>query len=61
MLEACVEATLPTVVANLTEIMTDLRAACGSNVRIIGMTYYVPELAEWLSGLGRRPPRPARN
>ena len=49
-LEACVEATLPTVVANLTEIMTDLRAAGGSNVRIIGMTYYVPELAEWLSG-----------
>ena len=49
-LEACVEATLPAVVANLTEIMTDLRAAGGSNVRIIGMTYYVPELAEWLSG-----------
>jgi hypothetical protein len=49
-LEACVEATLPTVVANLTEIMTDLRAAGGSDVRIIGMTYYVPELAEWLSG-----------
>ena len=49
-LEACVGATLPTVVANLTEIMTDLRAAGGSNVRIIGMTYYVPELAEWLSG-----------
>ncbi len=49
-LEDCVEATLPTVVANLTEIMTDLRAADGSNVRIIGMTYYVPELAEWLSG-----------
>ena len=61
-LEACVEATLPTVVANLTEIMTDLRAADGSNVRIIGMTYYVPELAEWLSGPpGRRSPRPARN
>lgn len=49
-LQACVKATLPAVVANLTEIMTDLRAAGGSNVRIIGMTYYVPELAEWLSG-----------
>jgi lysophospholipase L1-like esterase len=48
-LEACVEATLPTVVANLTEIMTDLRAA-GGNVRIIGMTYYVPELAAWPTG-----------
>jgi lysophospholipase L1-like esterase len=49
-LEACVEATLPTVVANLTEIMTDLRAAGGGNVRIVGMTYYVPELAAWLTG-----------
>jgi lysophospholipase L1-like esterase len=48
--EACVETTLPTVVANLTQIMTQLRAAAGSNVRIIGMTYYVPELAEWLTG-----------
>jgi lysophospholipase L1-like esterase len=48
--EACVESTLPTVVANLTQIMTRLRAAAGSNVRIIGMTYYVPELAEWLTG-----------
>jgi lysophospholipase L1-like esterase len=47
---ACVEATLPKVVANLTQIMTQLRAAAGSNVRIIGMTYYVPELAEWLTG-----------
>ncbi len=49
-LEACVEATLPTVVANLTEIMTDLRAAGGGNARIVGMTYYVPELAAWLTG-----------
>jgi lysophospholipase L1-like esterase len=48
--EACVEATLPTIVANLTEIMTQLRAAGGSAVRIIGMTYYVPELADWLTG-----------
>ena len=48
--QSCVEATLPTVVANLTEIMAELRAAGGSNVRIIGMTYYVPELAEWLTG-----------
>ena len=48
--EGCVETTLPTVVANLTEIMTQLRDAAGGNVRIIGMTYYVPELAEWLTG-----------
>ena len=49
-LEACVEATLPTAIANLTEIMTDLRAAGGGNVRIVGMTYYVPQLAAWLTG-----------
>ena len=48
--EACVKDTLPSVVANLTQIMTELRAAGGSKVRIIGMTYYVPELAEWLTG-----------
>jgi lysophospholipase L1-like esterase len=48
--EACVQTTLPTVVANLTQIMTQLRAAGGGNVRIIGMAYYVPELAEWLTG-----------
>ena len=48
--EECVQATLPAVVANLTEIMTQLRAAGGSNVRTIGMTYYVPELAQWLTG-----------
>jgi lysophospholipase L1-like esterase len=48
--QACVETTLPTVVSNLTEIMTQLRAAGGGSVRIIGMTYYVPELAEWLTG-----------
>ena len=48
--EACVGNTLPSVVANLTQIMTELRAAGGSNVRIIGMTYYVPELAAWLTG-----------
>jgi lysophospholipase L1-like esterase len=48
--QACVEATLPTIISNLTEIMAQLRAAGGSNVRIIGMTYYVPELADWLTG-----------
>jgi len=49
-IQACVEATLPTVVANLTQIMAELRAADGGEVRIIGMTYYVPELAAWLTG-----------
>jgi lysophospholipase L1-like esterase len=47
--KVCVEAALPTVAANLTEIMTQLRAAGGGNLPIIGMTYYVPEVAAWLT------------
>jgi lysophospholipase L1-like esterase len=47
---ACVDQVLPQIAANLTTIMTTLRAAGGSQVRIIGMSYYVPELAEWLTG-----------
>jgi lysophospholipase L1-like esterase len=47
--EQCVEEALTAVGNNLYEIMSQLRAAGGSNVRIIGMTYYVPELAEWLT------------
>jgi lysophospholipase L1-like esterase len=49
-IQACVAQVLPQVAANLTTIMTALRAAGGSQVRIIGMSYYVPELAEWLTG-----------
>jgi lysophospholipase L1-like esterase len=48
--ETCVGSALTMVGNNLYEIMSQLRAAGGSNVRIIGMTYYVPELAEWLTG-----------
>jgi lysophospholipase L1-like esterase len=49
-LQTCIEGVLPTTVGNLKEIMAALRAAGGSRVRIIGMTYYVPELAAWLTG-----------
>ena len=35
--------------ANLTTIMTALRPAAG-HARIIGMNYYLPELAEWRNG-----------
>ena len=35
--------------ANLTTIMTALRPAAG-HTRIIGMNYYLPELAEWRNG-----------
>ena len=30
--------------------MTRLRAAAGPGVRIVGMNYYLPALAEWLDG-----------
>ena len=47
---ACVEQVTPVAAANLITIMTELRAAGGAYVRIIGMTYYDPELADWLTG-----------
>jgi lysophospholipase L1-like esterase len=34
----------------LTTILTSLRAAVGPGVRIVGMSYYLPELAEWRHG-----------
>jgi lysophospholipase L1-like esterase len=49
-IQPCVEQVLPQIAANLTTIMTTLRAAAGDQVRIIGMSYYVPELAAWLTG-----------
>ena len=49
-LQECTAGALKTIGANLTYIMAELRAAGGSKVRIIGMTYYVPELAAWLTG-----------
>jgi lysophospholipase L1-like esterase len=37
--------------ANLATILQRLRAAAGSRVTIIGMSYYVPELVAWFAGL----------
>jgi lysophospholipase L1-like esterase len=48
---SCVAKGFPGTLANLTKIMTTLRAAGGGKVRIIGMNYYVPTLAEWRNGL----------
>ncbi len=45
----CVGTSLMDITANLTKIMTVLRPAAGST-RIIGMNYYLPELAEWRNG-----------
>jgi lysophospholipase L1-like esterase len=49
-IQACLTTLIPQVVANLTTIMSALRQAGGSRVEIIGMRYYDPELADWLTG-----------
>jgi lysophospholipase L1-like esterase len=48
---SCVGKSFPDTVANLTKIMSSIRAAGGSKVRIIGMNYYVPALSEWRNGM----------
>ena len=48
---ACLEQVFPQVQANLTTIMNTLSTASGSGEPpIIGMSYYDPELANWLKG-----------
>ena len=42
---------LPKATANVAAILASLRAAAGPGVRITGMNYYLPALAEWRSGL----------
>jgi lysophospholipase L1-like esterase len=49
-LASCI-AQLPKATANVTAILASLRAAAGPGVRIVGMNYYLPALAEWRSGL----------
>jgi lysophospholipase L1-like esterase len=46
----CVVGSLPEIGKNLNRILATLRAAAGKRVLIVGMTYYVPELALWKSG-----------
>lgn len=41
---------VPAAVTHLTTIMASLKAA-GPGVRIVGMNYYLPALAEWRDGL----------
>jgi lysophospholipase L1-like esterase len=48
---SCVGTGIPRALQNLGTIMTRLRAAAGSGVRIVGMSYYLPALAEWRNGL----------
>jgi lysophospholipase L1-like esterase len=47
---SCLGSSIPAAVDNLTTIMTRLRAAAGPAVRIVGMNYYLPELAAWRDG-----------
>ncbi len=42
---------IPAAATNLAAIMTRLKAAAGPGVRLAGMNYYLPALAEWRNGL----------
>jgi lysophospholipase L1-like esterase len=55
---SCVEATLPTIQANLTTILETLQAAA-PGVPIYGMTYYDPFLSLWVVGPDGGPGNPA--
>jgi lysophospholipase L1-like esterase len=46
----CEGTDLPQAAGNLGEILARLRAAAGPGVRIVGMSYYLPSLAEWRNG-----------
>jgi lysophospholipase L1-like esterase len=48
---SCMGTGIPDAVTNLSQIMARLTAAAGPGVRIVGMNYYLPALAEWRSGL----------
>jgi lysophospholipase L1-like esterase len=47
---SCMSSRVRLTVGDLATILSRLRAAGGPRVRIIGMNYYVPELAGWLHG-----------
>jgi len=51
----CVAGRMPQIEKNLGTIMSALRSAAGPQTLIVGMTYYVPELGLWRTGLtGKR-------
>ena len=50
-LASCAVTGIPAAVTHLTTIMARLKAAAGPGVRIVGMNYYLPALAEWRDGL----------
>jgi len=50
-LATCAVKDVPAAVGRLSTIVARLKAAAGPGVRIVGMNYYLPALAEWHSGL----------
>ena len=50
-LAGCAVKDIPAAVSHLGTIVTRLKTAAGPGVRIVGMNYYLPALAEWRSGL----------
>ena len=50
-LASCAVTDVPAAVTHLATIMASLKAAAGPGVRIVGMNYYLPALAEWRDGL----------
>ena len=50
-LAVCAVKGIPSAVTHLRTIVHRLKAAAGPGVRIVGMNYYLPALAEWRTGL----------
>jgi lysophospholipase L1-like esterase len=50
-LAVCAVKGVPAAVTHLAAIVKRLKAAAGPGVRIVGMNYYLPALAEWRTGL----------
>ena len=48
---ACAGTAIPAAVGNLNTIMAALRNAAGPETPIVGMSYYLPALADWRNGL----------
>jgi len=48
---SCMGTSIDQTLAGLRTIMRGLRSAAGPDVRILAMSYYVPELAGWLDGM----------
>jgi lysophospholipase L1-like esterase len=50
-LAVCAVKGIPSAVTHLAAIVARLKAAAGPGVRMVGMNYYLPALAEWRNGL----------